>query len=64
LKMKYYTKTLLGASKHSYSHSESSPIFGTGQGSCASPALWLHISSFLMDILDSHSFGFKATSIF
>jgi exonuclease III len=63
LYMKYITKTALGPSKSSYGHSPETPIFGTGQGSCASPSLWLHISCFLMDILDSHSFGFKAVSV-
>jgi hypothetical protein len=63
LHMKYKIKTALGPSERSYSHSEDTPIFGTGQGSCASPSLWLHISCFLMDILDSHSFGFTATSV-
>jgi Reverse transcriptase (RNA-dependent DNA polymerase) len=61
--MKYYTKTSLGPSKQHYQHRSKSPIHGTGQGSCASPALWLHISSFLMDILANHSFGFVATSV-
>jgi hypothetical protein len=60
--MKYITKTALGASSTCYSHSPDTPIHGTGQGSCASPALWLHSSSFLMDILDEHSYGFTATS--
>jgi hypothetical protein len=51
--MKYVTKTTLGPSTKSYEHSPSTPIHGTGQGSCASPALWLHSSCFLMDILDN-----------
>jgi hypothetical protein len=63
LNMKYFTKTALGPSSSSYSHTDTTPIFGTGQGSCASPSLWLHISSFLMDILDAHSFGFQAVSV-
>jgi hypothetical protein len=43
--------TALGDSKISYSHSETTPIHGTGQGSCASPAIWLLVSSLLMDCL-------------
>jgi hypothetical protein len=47
---KYKIRTALGDSSECYQHSESTPIHGTGQGSCSSPALWLMNSSFLMDI--------------
>jgi hypothetical protein len=57
------TKTSLGPSRISYSHSESTPIHGTGQGSCSSPSIWLHSSCFLMDILEEHSYGFRASSV-
>jgi hypothetical protein len=50
-KMKYRLRTALGDSKTIYQHSHNTPIHGTGQGSCASPALWLLISSILMDCL-------------
>jgi hypothetical protein len=33
------------------------PIHGTGQGSCSSPAIWLFISSFLMDLLQENANG-------
>jgi hypothetical protein len=47
---KYKIRTALGDSQESYQHSATTPIHGTGQGSCASPALWLMESSFMMDI--------------
>jgi hypothetical protein len=46
-------RTALGKSKATYCHSEDTPIHGTGRGSCASPAIWLMLSSFLMKILKS-----------
>jgi Reverse transcriptase (RNA-dependent DNA polymerase) len=50
-KMKYRLRTALGESTQIYQHSAETPIHGTGQGSCASPAIWLLISSILMDCL-------------
>jgi hypothetical protein len=38
-------RTALGDSIKTYKHNNDTPIFGTGQGSCASPAIWLLISS-------------------
>jgi ribonuclease HI len=52
-KMKYRLRTALGSSTTTYQHSNSTPIHGTGQGSCASPAIWLLISSILMDCLSA-----------
>jgi hypothetical protein len=49
--MKHRLQTALGDSKKYYYHSNSSPIHGTGQGSCVSPELWLLISSTLMNCL-------------
>jgi hypothetical protein len=43
---KFRLRTAIGDSKRTYQHSEENPIHGTGQGSCASPAIWLLISSF------------------
>jgi hypothetical protein len=39
----------MGYSAQFYQHSETTPVHGTGQGSCASPAIWLLVSSILMD---------------
>jgi hypothetical protein len=50
-KMKYRLRTALGDSKIYYEHTNETPIHGTGQGSCASPGIWLLISSILMDCL-------------
>jgi hypothetical protein len=49
--MKYRLRTALGDSNKYYHHSSPSPIHGTGQGSCASPAFWLLTSSTLMNCL-------------
>jgi hypothetical protein len=38
--MKYYVSTALGISEDSYTHTAESPVYGTGQGSCASPSIW------------------------
>jgi hypothetical protein len=43
--------TAVGDSSNFYSHSTTTPVHGIGQGSCASPAIWLLISSILMDCL-------------
>ena len=56
-------RTALGDSKKSYQHSDNTPIHGTGQGSCASPAIWLMISSILMNILQKHSFGMTMNDV-
>jgi hypothetical protein len=50
-KMLFRIRTAIGDSKKSYSNSSKTPIHGTGQGSCASPAIWLLVSSLLMDCL-------------
>jgi hypothetical protein len=56
-KTKFKLRTALGDSTKHYSHSEDTPIHGTGQGSCASPAIWLLLSSLLMEILQKHGNG-------
>jgi hypothetical protein len=50
-KMLFQIRTAIGDSKKNYSHSTNTPIHGTGQGSCALPAIWLLVSSLLMDCL-------------
>jgi hypothetical protein len=50
-KMCFRLRTAVGDSLTSYSHSATTPVHGTGQGSCASPAILLLISSILMDCL-------------
>jgi hypothetical protein len=47
--MQRYWNKQLGLSRTGYYHSEDEPIFGTGQGSSNSPAIWLFVSSALMD---------------
>ena len=49
--MKFRLRTATGNSNKTYQHSDETPIHGTGQGSCASPSIWLMISSILMDCL-------------
>jgi hypothetical protein len=50
-KMKYRLRAALGDSTQTYQHTNVTPIHGTGQGSCASPAIWLIIRSILIDCL-------------
>jgi hypothetical protein len=47
--MQFRLRTAIGESQQFYKHSSTPPVNGTGQGSCVSPALWLIISSILMD---------------
>jgi hypothetical protein len=56
-KMHFRLCTALGDSINHYSHSDDTPVHGTGQGSCASPSLWLIISSILMDCFYQGTFG-------
>jgi hypothetical protein len=59
----YRIKTQLGISDGSYSHSLIDPVFGTGQGSCASPPFWLLNCSKYFDIYDKACFGAKYTDM-
>jgi hypothetical protein len=56
-KSKFKLRTALGESQETYEHTEDTPINGMGQGTCASPAIWLMLSSFLMDIFESKANG-------
>jgi hypothetical protein len=50
---KYHIRTKLGVSSTGYQHSEENPIFGTGQGSANSPAIWCFILSLLYQCYDT-----------
>jgi hypothetical protein len=55
--MLYYVSTALGISDRWYQNLPDQPIHGTGQGSCASPAVWLIICSTLFDCHQKASHG-------
>jgi hypothetical protein len=55
--MKYFVPTALGISKGSYTNTMMIPIHGTGQGSCASPLVWLQICLVLFDCHEAMSHG-------
>jgi hypothetical protein len=46
--MKYTVKTAYGVSESNYSGTPFAPLFGTGQGSGASPAIWLSLVVLLL----------------
>ena len=48
----YRVRTELGLAPTGYSHNDEHPIFGTGQGSANSPAIWCFLSSSLFDGYD------------
>lgn len=56
-------RTALGDSNKTYSHSNTGLIHGTGQGSCASPCIWLVLCSILMDCLQNNSKGMTIVDI-
>ena len=49
--MKYTVKTVHGISDSSYTGTAFAPLFGTGQGSGASPAVWLSLVVLLLNTL-------------
>ena len=50
--MKYTIKTIHGTSDDNYYGTNIEPLFGTGQGSGASPSVWLTLVVVLMNTLD------------
>ncbi len=60
--MRYHISTEFGISKESYKHLNEPPVYGTGQGSCASPSVWLQICSVLFDCHDQQSYGANYSS--
>jgi hypothetical protein len=53
LRSRYHLKSTLGLLDDYNSHSDENPIFGTGQGSTASPFVWAAISSLFVGIMRS-----------
>jgi hypothetical protein len=56
-KARYKLKTALRISDAEYHHIDLFPIYGTGQGSGSSPALWLVTSSILFDAYEKRAHG-------
>ncbi|KAI2493732.1 hypothetical protein MHU86_20802 [Fragilaria crotonensis] len=50
--MQYMVKTIYGVSEESYKGTALEPLFGTGQGSGASPAVWLSLVVILLNTLE------------
>ena len=50
--MRYTVKTVHGVSEDNYHGTVFAPLFGTGQGSGASPAVWLSLAVILLQTLD------------
>ena len=61
--MEFHLKTALGVSDEFYKHTNETPVHGSGQGSCASPTLWLLISTILMRCLEKGAPGMAIDSI-
>jgi hypothetical protein len=51
-RMEYSVKTHYGTSEDTYSGTKEEPLFGTGQGSGASPAAWLSLVVIIMNTMD------------
>ena len=50
--LRYAVKTVYGISEENYQGTILAPLFGTGQGSAASPAVWLALSVVLLNAFD------------
>ena len=59
---RFHLRTPTGISPKSYSHTLEFPIYGSGQGSGNSPAIWLFISSTICDIHQAISYGASFTT--
>ena len=57
--MKYYTRAGEGVSSDWYCHSTAFPIYGTRQGSCDFPIVWVLISVVLINALRTLHEGMK-----
>ncbi len=62
-KMKYIIRTAIGDSALSYSNTHDNKVHGTGQGSSASPAIWLMISVLLIEVLKQNHKGMCMISV-
>jgi hypothetical protein len=62
--MCFKIRIAIGDSKRSYTHPTATPVHGTGQGSCASPAIWLLSSSILIDCLAQIAGGMTMKDVF
>ena len=62
LQARFHLRTTTGISQEHYSHSIHYSIYGSGQGSGNSPAIWLFISSTLCDTHNQLSHGATFTS--
>jgi hypothetical protein len=54
---KYKLKTRLGVSDEFYANCQAFPIYGTGQGSGNSPAIWCIVSSVLFSCHQEKAYG-------
>lgn len=61
--MKFSIRTAYGDSKTKYQHTKKTPIHGFGQGGCGSPAIWLLISSSIMDCQQKYGKGMNMISV-
>jgi hypothetical protein len=54
-KATFHVRTELGISPSGYHHNQEFPVYGTGQGSANSPAIWCFLSSTLFDCYDTRA---------
>jgi hypothetical protein len=54
-KATFHVRTELGISPSGYHHNQVFPVYGTGQGSANSPAIWCFLSSTLFDCYDTRA---------